>query len=114
MPGSHVRPNDDLRSWHECADCGLLQVVPEVPDGEAAACARCNKTLRRAARNSIPFAFACSSLSIALLALALDQPLVRMNVVGRMGSSSLTTGPQFLWSQGLPALAVVVFVTLLV
>lgn len=110
----HFRPDGDLRSWHECADCGLLQVLPDVPDGDAASCARCNKTLRRAARHSIPFSLACSGLSVALLALALDQPLVRMNVVGREGSSSLTTGPQYLWSQGVPALAAVVFLTLLV
>jgi paraquat-inducible protein A len=111
---SALAEDGDLRSWHECADCGLFQVVPEVPDGDAAACARCNKTLRRAARDSLPFAFACSSLAALLLALALDQPLVEMNVIGRSGTSTLTTGPQFLWSQGLPALAAVVFVTLLV
>jgi paraquat-inducible protein A len=111
---SALADDGDLRSWHECADCGLLQVVPELPDGDAAACPRCNKTLRRAARYSLPFAFACSLLSAVLLALALDQPLVKMNVVGRFGTSTLTTGPQFLWNQGLPALAVVVFVTLLV
>jgi paraquat-inducible protein A len=111
---SALAEEDDLHSWHECGDCGLLQVVPEVPDGDAASCVRCNKTLRRAASYSLPFAFACSALSAVLLALALDQPLVQMNVVGREGSSTLTTGPNFLWNQGVPALAVVVFLTVLV
>jgi paraquat-inducible protein A len=111
---SAVAEKRDLRSWRECADCGLLQVIPEVPDGDAASCGRCGRTLRRAARGSLGFAFACSAVSALLLALALDQPLVEMNVVGRSGTSTLATGPQFLWSEGLPALAAVVFVTLLV
>ena len=66
--------DDDLAHWRECRDCGLFQRLPEIPDGEAAICARCDAMLRRAASHSILFARINAVASAILLALALTLP----------------------------------------
>jgi paraquat-inducible protein A len=102
----------DLATWRECRDCGLLQRLPEIPDGEAAVCGRCGATLRRAARDSINFARISGVACASLFVLALGLPFIELRVLGRFSTSTLFTGPSILRERGLPGLALVVLLTL--
>jgi paraquat-inducible protein A len=102
----------DLATWRECRDCGLLQRLPEIPDGEAAECVRCGATLRRAARDSINFARVSGVVCASLFVLALGLPFIELRVLGRFSTSTLFTGPSMLRERGLPGLAIVVLLTL--
>ena len=100
--------DDDLARWRECRDCGLFQRLPEVPEGEAAVCARCDAMLRRVAPDSVLFARLNAVASAILIALALTLPLVELHVLGRTAQSTIFSGPHFLREQGLAALELVV------
>jgi paraquat-inducible protein A len=102
---------DDLARWRECRDCGLFQRLPEIPEGEAAVCARCEAMLRRVASHSVLFARLNAVASAILLGLALTLPLVELHVLGRAARSTIFSGPHFLGEQGLDALELVVLAT---
>ncbi|HEX3343741.1 MAG TPA: paraquat-inducible protein A, partial [Polyangiaceae bacterium] len=102
---------DDLGAWRECRDCGLFQRLPEIPDGEAAVCARCDALLRRTSSHSVLFARINAVAAAVLFFLALDLPLVELHVLGRTERSTVFSGPRVLRDQGLEHLAVVVLAT---
>jgi paraquat-inducible protein A len=104
---------DDLEQWRECRDCGLFQRLPEVPDGEAAICARCDSLLRRVATHSVLFARICAIAGSILFVLALPLPLFELRILDRSGTSTLFSGPEVLRDHDLLILAVAVFVTLI-
>jgi paraquat-inducible protein A len=104
----------DLASWRECRDCGLFQRLPSIAGGEAAACARCDALLRRAARHSVGVARCCAVVGAILLLSATTLPFVELRVLGRFVTSTLFTGPDMLGQLGMPALAVVIVFTLVV
>jgi len=106
--------DDDPARWRECRDCGLFQRLPEIPDGEAAICARCDAMLRRAASHSILFARINAVASAILLALALTLPLVALHVLGRSAQSTVFSGPHVLQEHGLTVLGLVVILTVVV
>ena len=103
---------DDLLQWRECRDCGLFQRLPEIPDGEAAVCARCDALLRRVATHSLLFARANAVAAASLFVLALTLPLVEMRILGRLGVSTVFSGPDLLRENGMVLLAVAVVTTL--
>jgi paraquat-inducible protein A len=103
---------DDLLQWRECRDCGLFQRLPEIPDGEAAVCARCDALLRRVATHSLLFARANAVAAASLFGLALTLPLVELRLLGRSGVSTVFSGPDLLREHGMVLLAVAVVTTL--
>jgi paraquat-inducible protein A len=105
---------DGVCTWSECRDCGLVQGSPPLADGEAAYCCRCSALIRRAARDSLGFACANAVTGSLLFALALTYPLVSLHLFGRLSTSTLFSGPDNLRSHGMPGLAVVVLLTLIV
>jgi paraquat-inducible protein A len=106
--------DDELSTWRECRDCGLLQRLPFIPDGEVAACARCGCVLQRAARNSVGFARLCAALAALLLVQSLELPFIDLRAIGRFSASTLWTGPEMLRRTGQPGLGLVVIGTLIV
>ncbi|HEY3822295.1 MAG TPA: PqiA/YebS family transporter subunit [Polyangiaceae bacterium] len=105
---------DDLAQWRECRDCGLFQCLPEIPDGEAAVCARCDALLRRAAADSVRIARFSAVGAAVLFVLALTLPLVELHVLGRSDQSTIFSGPRVLRGQGLEHVALVVLLTVVV
>ncbi|MGH7439858.1 MAG: paraquat-inducible protein A [Polyangiaceae bacterium] len=101
-----------IENRRECADCGLIQRLPPIPDGEAAACARCARLLRRADVDSVGFARVAAVLATLLFALALSTPALELRLMGRSTTSTLFTGPAALRGAQLPGLAVVVLFAL--
>jgi paraquat-inducible protein A len=107
--------NGGLDSLSECRDCGLLQRLPEVPDGALAACSRCDAMLHQRRRHTLLLSLACSGIGLLLFAMAFWFPLATVSMAGgRSASSDLFTGPALLHAAGASGLAIVVVLTLLV
>ena len=93
-----------------CPDCDLLNRL----DGPAAAtllCARCGAVLRRHRPNSIDRTLALVVAALLLFALANAFPFLAMKSGGLVQETTLLSGVQELWRQGLRLLATLVFCT---
>ena len=93
-----------------CPDCDLLNRL----DGPAAAtllCARCGAVLRRHRPNSIDRTLALVVAALLLFALANAFPFLAMQTGGLVQETTLLSGVQELWRQGLRLLAALVFCT---
>ena len=93
-----------------CPDCDLLNRL----DGPAAAtllCARCGAVLRRHRPNSIDRTLALVMAALLLFTLANSFPFLAMKSGGFVQETTLLSGVQELWRQGLRLLAALVFCT---
>ena len=93
-----------------CPDCDLLNRL----DGPAAAtllCARCGAVLRRHRPNSIDRTLALVMAALLLFTLANAFPFLAMKSGGFVQETTLLSGVQELWRQGLRLLAALVFCT---
>ena len=93
-----------------CPDCDLLNRL----DGPAAAtllCARCGAVLRRHRPNSIDRTLALVVAALLLFTLANAFPFLAMKSGGFVQETTLLSGVQELWRQGLRLLAALVFCT---
>ena len=93
-----------------CPDCDLLNRL----DGPAAAtllCARCGAVLRRHRPNSIDRTLALVVAALLLFTLANAFPFLAMKSGGFVQETTLLSGVQELWRQGLRLLAALVFAT---
>ena len=93
-----------------CPDCDLLNRL----DGPAAAtllCARCGAVLRRHRPNSIDRTLALVMAALLLFTLANSFPFLAMKSGGFVQETTLLSGVQELWRQGLRLLAALVFAT---
>jgi paraquat-inducible protein A len=93
-----------------CADCGLVQVLPPVPDDAIAECVRCKRGFAPPARGSIDTALALTVTAVLLLLPAALLPLMRLSSFGLERRNWLPTGVEALWNDGYASLSAVVFV----
>jgi paraquat-inducible protein A len=105
---------DDLPNWRECRDCGLMQQLPEVRDGEAVICVRCDATLRRVSTHGLLFSRLNAVAAAFLFLLTLALPLGNVHILGRTSVASVFSGPEMMHHYGLLPLAVIVVLTLVV
>jgi paraquat-inducible protein A len=92
-----------------CADCGLVQVLPPVPDDAIAECVRCKRGFAPPARGSIDTALALTITALLLLLPAALLPLMRLSSFGVQRRDWLPSGTEALWNDGYATLSVVVF-----
>jgi paraquat-inducible protein A len=85
-----LRGRADLHSLVECRDCGLFQRMPEIREGDVAACGRCSAILRKRHNNSVSLACACAAAVLFLF--ALDTPLLSLHAAGRFTTSNMFGG----------------------
>ena len=93
-----------------CPDCDLLNRL----DGPAVAtllCARCGAVLHRHRPNSIDRTLALVMAALLLFTLANSFPFLAMKSGGFVQETTLLSGMQELWRQGLRLLAALVFAT---
>ena len=93
-----------------CPDCDLLNRL----DGPATAtllCARCGAVLRRHRPDSLDRTLALVVAAILLFTLANSFPFLAMKTGGLVQETTLITGIQELWHQGLRLLAALVLAT---
>jgi paraquat-inducible protein A len=112
-PGSSANP-DRSGLLRECPDCGLIQYVPVVAQGEGAQCARCEGTLRRRSLQGIVLPLVCVCVAAVLFAMSLYLPIMSLHVLGRFASATVFDGPIRLVDYGTWELSVLVVATLMV
>ncbi len=94
-----------------CPDCDLLQEIPELGDGQAAYCIRCNRTLFSLKTDSLNRSLAFAITGIVLFVLANAFPLLSLKALGAYQESTLFSASVSLFVEGRPVLAFIVFLT---
>ncbi len=105
-----------VEGLRECPDCGLFQVVPDSAPGETIRCARCASWLRRHRADPTSLALSLNVTSLVLYLVVLSLPLMTLDLLGRLHTVNVLTGPMALWAdQGGLALvgSLVLFATVL-
>jgi paraquat-inducible protein A len=95
----------------ECLDCGLLQRMPRLPANGEANCLRCDATLRRSRSDSLNKSMAFSVTAFVLYAVAITQPFLNVDIVGRHRSTTMLSLPGAFWNEGSWILALIVSLT---
>jgi paraquat-inducible protein A len=83
-----------------CADCDLLQNVPELAPGSKALCARCGCTLATRSADPIDLPLALTVTAAIALIVANTAPLMGLSAVGRQASTTIIGGAYEMWLQG--------------
>jgi paraquat-inducible protein A len=91
-----------------CPDCDLLQVLPELPPGGKASCARCGRILAARVSDSSDTPLALGIAALLALIVANTAPLMGLSVVGHQASTTILGGAYQMWLQGQEPTAVVV------
>jgi len=92
----------------ECRGCGMFQLLPALPPGAVARCARCNGTLRRTRKDPLGAPLAYSLGGLALFAIACTMTMMTLNGGGQKLEASLLSGPSDLQADGMWELGAVV------
>jgi paraquat-inducible protein A len=92
-----------------CHDCGLLQRVRPIADGDAATCTRCGAVLYRQRADSIERTITLTVAALILFVLAHSFPFMTFKLEGRADTSTLLTGVWSLYKDGMWPLALLVF-----
>jgi paraquat-inducible protein A len=90
-----------------CADCDLLQRVPELPPGGKARCARCGNTLATRPIDPIDRPLALAVAAAIVFIVANTAPLMELSVVGRSADTTIGGAVYQMWEQGERLTAVV-------
>ena len=93
----------------ECKVCGLRQRLPRLPEGRAAACARCNSELARRDSHGRRKALAFSLAALILYLPANLYPVLSMTYLGRYSENTLWSGVVEMAHSGMWGVAVLVF-----
>lgn len=94
-----------------CHDCDLLNRIGEVPVGAAARCRRCRRVLYRSLSNTLDRTLAFSLSGLLLFIVANSFPFLSMEMQGNVTQTTLASGVQTLYEQGLPGIALLVLFT---
>jgi paraquat-inducible protein A len=71
-----------------CADCGSVQILPEVPSRAVAECHRCDRVLDRRAATSLTVSFTAAAALLVLLPFAALLPLLQSTIRNLVFESS--------------------------
>ena len=95
----------------QCHACGLLQRNPPLPAGGAVRCGRCDTLLHRHVPNSLNRALALTIAGIILFVVANSFPFLSIQFRGQITETTLVTGVEMLYREGMWLLSLVVFFT---
>jgi paraquat-inducible protein A len=96
-----------------CHDCDLLQHIPALPPNGAAICPRCGAALQRFRPDSLERTLALTVAGLILFLLANTFPFLSFKIGAQVHETTLITGIATLYQQGLPELAVLVMLTII-
>lgn len=99
-------PLDELMA---CPECDLLMKCPVVTHGLKVSCSCCGYVLINSKPNMVPRSLALVLSALLLYVPANFLPIMHVNWMGRMTVENVWTGVQALYSTGMPAIAIVVF-----
>ena len=97
-----------------CPDCDLVQRLPDLPEGAAARCPRCDKELWRRRTDSLDRTLAFALAAAILYVVAQSVPMLGLSAVGHQASTTVIQGAQPLWNDGREVVAVLVVLTTVV
>jgi paraquat-inducible protein A len=92
-----------------CHGCGLEQGVPPLPIGGVARCARCAARLAERRPADAQRAAALALTALILLVPANLLPILELQYLGRVSSSTIWSGCVALWNEGMWLVAGIVF-----
>ena len=94
-----------------CAECDLLQRLPELPPGASARCPRCDNELWRHREDSLNRTLALALAALVLYAVANSVPMIGLTVVGRDAFTTVFGGAEHLWDKGPAVVGILVLIT---
>jgi paraquat-inducible protein A len=97
-----------------CHECDLIHRIERLPVGGAAVCRRCGSVLHRRRRNSLERTLALTTAALILFVLANSFPFLEFKLEAQRRETTLITGVESLYSQGMQPVAVLVFFTTIV
>lgn len=94
-----------------CHECDLLHRLGPLPQGTLARCTRCGSVLLRHRPKSLERTLALSITGLILFTLANSFPFLAMTFEGQYRQIVLLTGIKEFYNQGMPEIALLVFLT---
>ena len=94
-----------------CHECDLLQREIALPPGEVVLCVRCGAQLYRSATSTLDKPLAFLLTAAVVLIVANVYPIVGLEIQGLGNATTLFGAASALWYQGMPPIAVLVFLT---
>lgn len=101
------------KSLIACHECDLIHRVQPLPDGGAARCVRCDALLYYQKKDSLDRTLSLTIAGLVLFIVANTFPFLAMKSGGLVRETTLITGIKGLYLQGMEALALLVFLTII-
>jgi len=100
-----------MSSLIACHDCDLIQRLPHISEAGTIQCIRCGAVLHQKIRNSIERTLSLTLAGLVLFGLANSFPFLAFKIGAQVRQTTLLTGIQELYTQGMPELSVIVLLT---
>lgn len=97
-----------------CHECDLIQTITDVPVGSVARCSRCGSILYRHKPDSLNRSLAFATTGLILFLISNAFPFLAFKIEAQIHETILITGIWTLYDQGLRAVALLVFATIIV
>ena len=94
-----------------CHDCDLIQRLPHIAEAGTVQCVRCGAVLHQKKRNSIERTLSFTLAGLVLFGLANSFPFLAFKLEAQVRQTTLLTGIQELYAQGMPELSIIVLLT---
>ncbi len=100
-----------MSSLIACHDCDLIQRLPHLTEPGTVQCIRCGAVLHQKKRDSIERTLSLTLAGLVLFGLANSFPFLAFKLEAQVRQTTLLTGIQELYTQGMPELSIIVLLT---
>ena len=100
-----------MHSLMACHDCDLIQRLPHLSEPGTVQCIRCGAVLHQKKRNSIERTLALTMAGLVLFGVANSFPFLAFKLEAKVRQTTLLTGIEELYAQGMPELSLIVLLT---
>jgi len=94
-----------------CHDCDLIQRLPHLSEPGTVQCVRCGAVLHQKKRNSIERTLSWTLAGLVLFGIANSFPFLAFKLEAQVRQTTLLTGIEELYAQGMPELSLIVLLT---
>jgi len=102
-----------MDSFIACHECDAIHHIKPLPEKVTAYCIRCGAVLYKHKPNSLTRTLAFAVAALILFVLANSFPFLGMRIGAQIRETTLITGIHELYNQGIPVIAILVFLTTL-
>jgi len=100
-----------MHSLMACHDCDLIQRLPHLSEPGTVQCVRCGAVLHQKKRNSIERTLSLTLAGLVLFGIANSFPFLAFKLEAQVRQTTLLTGIEELYAQGMPELSLIVLLT---